>query len=288
MPRRKPLGSHITLPTCSITIGSDLFRDSYKRARRSGRVESIMFLTSSGLHDASPVLLLHGGGVAGWMWDSLRERLEPEYTVLVPDLPGHGRSAGESYVSHSETVAALSQLLAAMVPGRPVTVIGFSLGAQIAIQLASERPDLVSQAIIVSAQAKAMPFTGFTLGALGVSAPLARKRWFAKLQAREMFIPPDLMEDYISTSAGITKATLLAAAGDNVRFQLPAPWSTFRGRALIMVGQRERRLMRDSADTIHASLPRSELSVVDGCGHGIPLQRSDWFNDRVAGWLPAA
>lgn len=246
-----------------------------------------MLFTSSGPEAASPVLLLHGGGVAGWMWDSLRERLEPNYAVLVPDLPGHGRSAAEPYVSHTNTISAIVELLAATVSGRSVTVIGFSLGAQLAIQLASVHPDLVSQAIIVSAQAKTMPFTNLTLAALDVSAPLARKRWFAKLQARELFIPPHLMEDYISTSAGITRATLLAAVGGNLRFELPAAWSTFPGRVLVMVGERERRLMRDSASLIHTTLPSSALSVVDGCGHGIPLQRPDWFNDRVSDWLDA-
>ncbi|WP_354452216.1 alpha/beta fold hydrolase [Microbacterium sp. 1262] len=124
------------------------------------------------------------------MWDSLRERLAPSYAVLVPDLPGHGRSAAEPYVSHANTITAIAELLATTVPGRPTTVIGFSLGAQLAIQLASGHPELVSQAVIVSAQAKPMPFTDLTLAALGVSAPLARKRWFAKLQARELFIPP--------------------------------------------------------------------------------------------------
>lgn len=247
--------------------------------------ESIMFHTTSGLDAAPPVLLLHGGGVAGWMWDSLRERLEPHFAVLIPDLPGHGRSADEAYVSHTETIAALVQLLATSVPGRPVTVIGFSLGAQLAIQLASEHPELVSQAIVVSAQAKAMPFTDLTLVALGAGAPLARSPWFAKLQARALFIPPHLLDDYVRTSADITRATLLAAVGDNLRFELPAAWSTFPGRVLVMVGERERRLMRDSGDAIHAALPGSALSVVRGCGHGIPLQRPDWFNERVADWL---
>ncbi|WHE37764.1 alpha/beta hydrolase [Microbacterium sp. BDGP8] len=221
------------------------------------------------------------------MWDSLRERLAPSYAVLVPDLPGHGRSAAEPYVSHANTITAIAELLATTVPGRPTTVIGFSLGAQLAIQLASGHPELVSQAVIVSAQAKPMPFTDLTLAALGVSAPLARKRWFAKLQARELFIPPHLMEEYISTSAGITKETLVGAVGANMRFTLPDAWSAFRGQTLVMVGGRERRLMRDSADSIHEALPSGELLVVDECGHGVPLQRPDWFNDRVVDWLPA-
>lgn len=47
-----------------------------------------MRFTLSGSTGLPPVLLLHGGGVAGWMWDFLRERLEPNHAVLVPDLSG--------------------------------------------------------------------------------------------------------------------------------------------------------------------------------------------------------
>ncbi|WP_417509240.1 alpha/beta fold hydrolase [Microbacterium sp.] len=241
-----------------------------------------MSLASHGPHDAPPVLLLHGGGVAGWMWDSLKEHLQADYAVLIPDLPGHGRSADEPYVSHAATVDELARVLVDAARGRRATVVGFSLGAQLTIQLAAAHPDLVAQVIVVSAQAEPLPLTALTLAMLGASAPLARKRWFAKLQARELFIPAHLMENYISTSAGITRATLLAAVGANLRFTLPEAWPAFPGRALIMVGQRERRLMRDSAHAIHGALPGSELEIVDGCGHGIPLQRPAWFNDRVA------
>ncbi|MBH0081996.1 alpha/beta fold hydrolase [Salinibacterium sp. SWN167] len=242
-----------------------------------------MYVATSGPADAPPVLLLHGGGVAGWMWDSLRERLETDYRVIVPDLPGHGHSADEPYVSHAATVAALASLITT-----PVTVIGFSLGAQLAILLASHHPQLVTNAVIVSAQAKAMPFTGLTLAALGVSAPLARQRWFAKLQARELFVPPHQIEDYIETSAGVTKQSLLAAVGENMRFELPAEWSTFDGRVLVMAGTKERRLMHESAAAIHEAQPSSTLTLVEGCGHGIPLQRPDWFGDRVREWLTQA
>jgi pimeloyl-ACP methyl ester carboxylesterase len=239
-----------------------------------------------GPEDGSPVLLLHGGGVAGWMWDSLRQSLERTRAVLVPDLPGHGASAGEPYLSHGETVDELAQVLAQHGRGA-AAVIGFSLGAQLTVELASRHGELVDRAMVVSAQARAMPFSGLTLRALAMAAPLARRRWFARLQARELFIPPQLLEQYIETSAGITRETLLAAVGHNLRFELPREWADFRGAALVMVGSRERHLMRDSAAAIHAALPGSELEVVAGCGHGVPLQRPEWFNARVADWLSA-
>ena len=243
-----------------------------------------MHLTATGPESAPPVLLLHGGGVAGWMWGPLRQQLEQQHRVLVPDLPGHNPSADEPYVSHAATVAELASMLTT---SRPATVVGFSLGAQLAIRLASEHSALVNSAVIVSAQAKPLPMANLTLGLLGATASLARQRWFARLQARELFVPAAMMEDYISTSAGISKQTLLAAVGENVRFELPPGWSTFGGRVLVMAGQRERRLMRDSAESIHAALPGSELEIVDGCGHGIPLQRPEWFGARISEWLDA-
>lgn len=244
-----------------------------------------MHVSRSGPRAGAPLLLLHGGGVAGWMWDPVRGRLQDEHTVLVPDLPGHGRSSSDDYRSHAETVSALADVLRTEVPGRAATVVGFSLGAQLAIGLASAHPELLRGAVAISAQAKRMPFSGTTLGLLSATAPLARRRWFARLQARELFVPPALMEEYISTSAGITRATLLAAVDENIRFQLPTAWTHFPGRALVMAGSRERPLMRESAVAISAALPGSELEIIDGCGHGIPLQRPDWLAGRILSWL---
>ncbi|UOQ56142.1 alpha/beta hydrolase [Leucobacter allii] len=118
-----------------------------------------------------------------------------------------------------------------------------------------------------------------------MAAPLARVRWFAKLQARELRVPARLIGQYLRTSAGISKGSLLASVEDNLRFVLPEAWAKFPGRALILVGQRERRLMRESASGIHRALPGSELITVGGCGHGIPLERAAWFNALVGDWL---
>jgi pimeloyl-ACP methyl ester carboxylesterase len=244
-----------------------------------------MITNSFGPATGKPVLLLHGGGVAGWMWTSLRQDLETSHRVLVPDLPGHGESAGEPYLSHAATIEALAQLLVAG-NTRPVAVIGFSLGAQLAIELAAAHPELVDRVMVVSAQAKPLPLVGPTLALLGLAAPLASRRWFARLQAKELFIPEDLLEAYIATSAGIGRESLLAAVEANLRFGLPESWSSFPGRALVLAGEKERAVMRDSARAIHAALPGSELELVHGCGHGIPLQRPDWFNARAAAWLP--
>lgn len=239
-----------------------------------------------GPDDAPVVLLLHGGGVAGWMWDSLRVALQEKFKVIIPDLPGHGASSGDAYQSHDQTVAELKTMLAKYVH-ESVAVIGFSLGAQLTIVLASKYPELVERAMIISAQAKPIRFTKFTIGLLGFAAPLAKRPWFARLQAKELFVPSALLETYVATSTAISKETLRNAVAANLKFELPTSWATFQGKTVLLVGEKEKRLMHDSASHIHTQLPGSEFETVTGCGHGIPFQRPEWFNERVKDWLRA-
>jgi pimeloyl-ACP methyl ester carboxylesterase len=207
------------------------------------------------------------------MWGPTLEALRTPARVLVPDLPGHGRSASDDYRSHPATVDALVELLEQHTPAGAV-VAGFSLGAQLAVLLASERPDLVADVVVVSAQAKPLALARPTVAMLGAAAPLARWPRFARLQAKELFVPESLLPAYVDDSARISRATLVASVGENLRFTPPAGWAVPRSPALVVVGARERGLMRDSARILHAARSGSELRIVDGVGHGLPLQRA--------------
>ncbi|MCH1882955.1 alpha/beta hydrolase [Agrococcus sp. ARC_14] len=236
-----------------------------------------MEVRESGLADAPPVLLLHGGGVAGWMWRPTLAALRTPVRAIVPDLPGHGASASDDYRSHGETVTELERLLEQRAPAG-ATVVGFSLGAQLAVLLAARRPELVADVVVVSAQAKSIAMPQLTLAMLAAAAPLAKWRRFARLQAKELFVPAALMPEYLADSARITKATLLASVGENLRFTVPPGWARSGDAgptSLVVVGSRERALMRDSARVLHESRPGSGLRIVEGVGHGLPLQRPD-------------
>lgn len=243
-----------------------------------------MHVSTLGDERGRPVLLLHGGGVAGWMWDPMIERLGDGFRLLVPDLPGHDRSADEEYRSHDQAVSELVPLLERSGSG-PAAVVGFSLGAQLAVLLAARHPELVERVAVISAQARPIPAPRLTLALLGATAGLAKRDWFARLQAKELFVPPELLDDYLRTSAGISRSTLLAAVGENIRFTIPSGWSEFPGRALVLAGSRERPIMRASAGALHDALPGSEHEIVDGAGHGLPLQRPEWTARRLSDWL---
>jgi pimeloyl-ACP methyl ester carboxylesterase len=97
---------------------------------------------------AGPVLfLLHGNRDGKEMWQTLTDQL-PDFRVIAVDLPGHGGTTlppGESMADH---VTALSDLFTVLeLPS--ATVVGHSLGGQLAIGLAAARPSLVGRLVVM-------------------------------------------------------------------------------------------------------------------------------------------
>jgi pimeloyl-ACP methyl ester carboxylesterase len=243
-----------------------------------------MHVDTFGPADAPPLVFIHGGGVAGWMWRAQVRAFEGEYRVVVPDLPGHGRSSAGTYGTQAEVAALVASELEER-GIRDATVVGFSLGAQLAAQLAATRPDLVARVVVVSGLSEPIPFAGASTKLLGLAAPLMRSRRFARTQAKSLFITDDLLEEYIEGSFAMSKENLVALTSANFAFRMPAAWPHYPGRALLIAGTREPATLLRSMRNLHAALPGSELELVDGAGHGVSLQRPEWFEQRLRPFL---
>jgi pimeloyl-ACP methyl ester carboxylesterase len=161
--------------------------------------------------------------------------------------------------------------------------VGFSLGAQLALRLAADRPDLVRRVVVISAQTLPLPFERATLAALSAAAPLARQAWFARLQAADLGVPADLVPEYVSDSVRLSRETLLDSVAANLRFRLPAGWARYPGPAVVLVGGRERPVMQKSARATHDALPGSVFVRVDGAGHDLPFSRPDLVAAGILG-----
>src|SRR5690349_21064840 len=84
---------------------------------------------------AAPVLLIHGQMIDGAVWDPLVRRLSVKRRVLVPDLPGHGRTPlARPWTFEGVREALEAELLSR--GARELDVGGYSLGAYHALALA--------------------------------------------------------------------------------------------------------------------------------------------------------
>jgi pimeloyl-ACP methyl ester carboxylesterase len=94
------------------------------------------------------VVLLHGVTDNGLCWERLARALAPDYDVIMPDARGHGLSdAPESDLSApqlAEDTAALIQILGLQRP----YLIGHSMGARTAAEVAASYPDQVRSLVL--------------------------------------------------------------------------------------------------------------------------------------------
>ena len=101
-----------------------------------------------------PVLLLHGFTGRGTAFGSLAAILNRRFRIVTVDLPGHGRSATAAppRLSVERTADDLASILR-HVDAAPATVLGYSLGARIALRLAVAHPTAVRRLILESPSA---------------------------------------------------------------------------------------------------------------------------------------
>jgi len=109
-----------------------------------------------------PLLLIHGWGMHGGVWQPILDQLVTDFSVHVVDLPGMG-------VSQSDSAADLKvmadQVMAALPAGiEELSVCGWSLGGQVAMQMALQQPDLVKKLVLIGTTPKFVNATDWQLG----------------------------------------------------------------------------------------------------------------------------
>jgi pimeloyl-[acyl-carrier protein] methyl ester esterase len=91
-----------------------------------------------------PLILLHGWGFNGEIWNDIAAELSQQWTVYQVDLPGHGRSPMSEY-----RLPTLVEQLATDLPQKAVW-IGWSLGGLLALAMARWQPAWVRALVLVA------------------------------------------------------------------------------------------------------------------------------------------
>jgi pimeloyl-ACP methyl ester carboxylesterase len=166
----------------------------------------------------------------------------------------------------------------------PVDVVGHSDGADIALLLARDHPELVRRVVISGANLRGLPPDELE----------ARKHWSAEQQAAQLqklaaFLPPYFATDYAAASpdgAGHWMAMVAKCAtlwNQSIVIG-PADLAKIAAPVLVMAGDHDFTPLEETAQ-IFKALPHAQLIVVPATGHGTFQTRPELVNLSIAEFL---
>lgn len=153
----------------------------------------------------APVLiLLHGAGLNGHMWDAVRRHLDPAYRVIAPDLPGHGTRLDEVFTEEAATTTVAAT--ARSVAPAPVVLVGDSLGGYVAIAAAAAVPPEQLRGLVI----------GGCTAELGHAAMLRYLRDASLIGIASVFVDPKKFTLKVLDMLGVAPADARAIVGGGV------------------------------------------------------------------------
>ena len=244
-----------------------------------------LFVRESGPVGAPTIVFLHGGRLSGWSWEPVVERMHG-YRCLVPDLPQYGQSSALGPFEIGRATDAVAELIRSRADAGQAHVVGFSLGAQVGVQLLATEPELVDRAVLCGTMVNALPWARLTQHLAGL---VARVSWSRRVLTRRWnarpVVPAARIDDYRGDLRLITQRQVAHIVVASAGFTLPKGLDKSDSPTLFLTGADELPFVRRSAAALAQSMPNGIDRVAIAMGHAWPLRYPDLFSRTVDGWL---
>ena len=221
-----------------------------------------------------PVLvLLHGAGDHAGTWAQAAKALAKDHTLVIPDLAGHGDSApAMGPIDAAQIYGGIEAVLASRTSGQPLTLIGNSLGAWMALVVAQRHPDWVAK--VVAVNGGPLLGTSTKVRMLPTNREEARATMAQLRDASSPAIPDHVLDDLVRVTQTGPLARFAATA------MTMGPWlltedqlRELRPPVRLVWGTSDELMPLDYAQRMLAALPDAALIPIEHCGH-VPQQEA--------------
>ena len=255
----------------------------------------------------SVVVFVHGIAGSSATWAPVMERLDPDrYTMIAPDLLGHGESAKpRGDYSLGAYASGIRDLLAVLGHER-ATFVGHSLGGGIAMQLAYQFPEMCERLVLTCSgglgkevnpllRAIALPGSEYVLPVILTSrvhgAAGAVGRFLGKFGLRG----DPFWEEVWASYTRLTDARTQRAFVHTIRAVIDVAGQRVSARdrlylareapTMIIWGDRDGVIPVAHAHVAHELMPGSRLEIIEGAGHFVPIEQPDVIATLLADFL---
>lgn len=255
--------------------------------------------------DGETLLLVHGFASSVHSWEPLVAELEDEYRLISVDLPSHGLSRLPKAVE--ETGMAVFQDALVKVTEQleldQFTLIGSSMGGDLAWRYALERPDTLEGLVLIGASGWAYSDAELSNQSLlyrAVSHPFAHRflkdidsslliQWGLRSSfSNPELATPDMVERYVALSrAPGHRAGILATLADRPEPADPAALARLRVPTLVLQGDADERVPLRMGQLFADTIPDARLIVYTEAGHLLHEEQPGAVAEHISSFLDA-
>jgi 2-succinyl-6-hydroxy-2,4-cyclohexadiene-1-carboxylate synthase len=248
------------------------------------------------------LLLLHGFTGTADTWRVVVDALAGQRRAIAPDLLGHGRSAAPGDPARytlARQADGLVRLLGSL-DARPADVVGYSMGARLALRLVVDHPAMVRSLVLES------PSAGILDADERARRRAADERLAERLEATglEAFVDAWESQPLFASQARLPAeargrlraerrahdphglAASLRGAGQGAMAPLQKRLGEIACPVLVIAGALDP-LGQARARGIAAAIPQARFELVEGAGHAPHLERPDVVSHLLGQFLTA-
>ena len=257
--------------------------------------------------EGEPLLFVHGLGSNLSLWRETLDAFDNSHRVLALDLPGYGLSGKENVPA---TMSFFSDVVTGFLDERgvdTVTVVGVSMGGQVALTLGLKAPERVRRLALVSpagieqftpGEAEALKNATTAKGIINTTDEQVRQNTalnFAEwsdeytwiIEQRHALSERDDFEAYAETNARSVAGMLESDVRDRLG-EIDVPALVFFGAGDKLIPNQylhENMTTADVAERAERTLPNARVDLVENAGHLLMLEQPDAFREALRSFL---
>ena len=242
--------------------------------------------------EGPPLFLLHSLLSDRASFDALAAQLSQSFRVIVPELPGFGRSqaVGGGLTGIADRVA---EAVKDASGGEDAIVLGNGYGGFVALQMIIRHPDIATRLVLADSGAafsqsgreafRNMAAASKAKGLAAITDVAMRRLFAADFQAQNPKLMRDRREAFLKTDPEVFRAACAQLAELDLRGEL----AKVKVPVLVVVGEHDEATPPPMSHELATLLPDARLKIIPGCAHVPQLQSPELFLEAISDFLPA-
>lgn len=242
-----------------------------------------MHFEQYGDHQNPMIVFLHGAHFVHTF--SRQYPLADRYYLVIPHILGYGNDSDRTF----NTEQAVSEL-AGFIKGfnRKVTLIGFSLGAQLAVKLIAEYNALFHSAIFVSPWLiKEEPMLSEIMRANEKQLLQLKNKWLCAFTGLLNGLPKEQRKEFVAQMQNVSLQTVNNTVDNGITLHTIGGFQNASIPMIALAGGKEQPVMKGSIMGLAQMNQNCKAKIWEKAAHNIPPVFYKRFNDLICGIMEA-